>query len=210
MTIASSPAPRFAVQASMFGPRQRHRPVVLAHVVGQRAAAAGALRDHDLDAQPGQQADGRLVDARRQHLLGAAGQQRHAALPRPLGRVDARRLAPGSAAARGGRQRQHRAQPLREHACPGISRPSGRARRAPARARRNRPGRGSSGPARAAAAVRARGGDRSARCRSGRDRPGACSSRRTGRSSCRTGRTGSDRHGAPPPRSRGGRSPACP
>jgi len=43
-------------------------------------AAAGIIGDDDLAAVPGRQPNGRLVDLRRQHLLRAAGPQRH---PRP-------------------------------------------------------------------------------------------------------------------------------
>ena len=52
-----------------------------AHVVHERAAAAGALGDHHLDPVAGQEADRRLVDVRRQHLLRATGQQRDAPAP---------------------------------------------------------------------------------------------------------------------------------
>ena len=54
------------------GARLAQRRMLLAHVMGERAAAAGPSGDHHLGAVPGQQADGRLVDLRRQHLLGAA------------------------------------------------------------------------------------------------------------------------------------------
>ncbi len=57
---------------------------LLAHVVGKRAAAAHALWHHDLHPQPGEQPDGGIVDVGIQHLLGAAGHQRHP-LPAPLG-----------------------------------------------------------------------------------------------------------------------------
>ena len=45
----------------------------------ERAAAALALRHHDLDAEAGQKPDRRLVDAGIEHRLGAAGEQRDAA-----------------------------------------------------------------------------------------------------------------------------------
>ena len=92
------------------GARARQRVVVAPDVMGQRAAALLVLDQHDLDAVPGQHIDGGLVDARRQHLLGAALQQRDA--PAPLaraakhaaGRGSRRRQAPR-------RQRQHRLDP---------------------------------------------------------------------------------------------------
>ena len=65
-----------------------------------------ARGDDHLDAVPGQQPDRRLVDLGRQHLLGAAGQQRdprRGARPRP-GRPAAGRPA---AASCDGRERQH-------------------------------------------------------------------------------------------------------
>ena len=78
------------------GPRQRV--AVAAEMMGQRAAALLVLDQHDLDAVAGQQVDGGLVDARRQHLLGAALQQRDPAAPRADGRKNA--------AAGGSRRRQ--------------------------------------------------------------------------------------------------------
>ena len=48
---------------------------MLAHVMGQRAAAARAIGHHDLDAHAGEEADRGLVDRRVQHLLGTAGEQ---------------------------------------------------------------------------------------------------------------------------------------
>ena len=52
-----------------------HAPPLAAHVMGERAAAAGAGRDHDVDAAAREQADGGVVDAGAQHLLRAAGKQ---------------------------------------------------------------------------------------------------------------------------------------
>ena len=51
---------------------------MLTHVVCQCAATTGALCHDDIDAKPGQQADGGCVDFWRKHLLGTAGKQRHA------------------------------------------------------------------------------------------------------------------------------------
>jgi hypothetical protein len=48
---------------------------LLAHVVGERATAAGLGRDYHLDAMAGQEPDGRVVDLRCQHLLRTAGEQ---------------------------------------------------------------------------------------------------------------------------------------
>ena len=59
---------------------------LVAQVVGERAAAAGAGRYHDVDAAPGEQPYGGVVDAGPQHLLRAAGKQDHARAPlRPRG-----------------------------------------------------------------------------------------------------------------------------
>jgi hypothetical protein len=52
--------------------------VLQAHVVGERPAAARSLGDHHLDAMPGEQADGRLVDAGCDNLLGTVAEERHA------------------------------------------------------------------------------------------------------------------------------------
>ena len=52
---------------------------VVAEVMGQRAAALLVPDKDNLDAVARQQIDGGLIDARRQHLLGAALQQRDAA-----------------------------------------------------------------------------------------------------------------------------------
>ena len=71
------------------GPRCGHGGVMQAHMMGQRAAAAGGWRHHHLHPHAGEKADGGGVDFRVQHLLGAAGQQRHAAAPRALGGVEA-------------------------------------------------------------------------------------------------------------------------
>ena len=57
-----------------------------AHVVHERAAAAGARRHLDVDAAARQQADGGVVDLGPQHLLGAAGEQDHAPPALGLGR----------------------------------------------------------------------------------------------------------------------------
>ena len=82
-------------------------------MVDQGAAAAAARRDDDLGPVPGQEADRRLVDLGRQHLLGAAGQQRdpHAALA--LGRENLRPVHRRGRRHRPRRQRHQRAQPPR-------------------------------------------------------------------------------------------------
>jgi len=60
-------------------------------VMHQRAAAALPLRHHDLDAEPRQQAQRRLVDTGIEHRLGTAGEDRNAstllAFGRPLSRT---------------------------------------------------------------------------------------------------------------------------
>jgi hypothetical protein len=111
MTIASNPAaPGLDV-----GARRRLGVGVAAHVLGQRAAAACALRHHHLDAEPGEQADGGLVDGGGDHLLGAAGQQGHTGAARAQRGMDAW---PFHRKGRQGRrqQREHRAQATGERA----------------------------------------------------------------------------------------------
>ena len=79
------------------GARARQRIVVAAEVMGQRAAALLVLDQHDLDAVTRQQVDGGLIDARRQHLLGAALQQRDPSAPLALRRETRfRRQGPGA------------------------------------------------------------------------------------------------------------------
>ena len=96
------------------GPRQdvgaREGVTVLAEVMVERAAAASALGDHDLAAVPGQEADRRLVDLRRQHLLRASGRaaRRGARLADALGTTCGRSKAERSGAA-SGRDRAPRA-----------------------------------------------------------------------------------------------------
>jgi len=50
---------------------------LLAHVVRERATTTSPRRDDHFAAEPREQSNRRLVDLRRQHLLSAAGQQRH-------------------------------------------------------------------------------------------------------------------------------------
>jgi hypothetical protein len=69
-------------------------------MVGQRAAALLVLDQHDLDAVTRQKIDGGLIDARRQHLLGAALQQRDPPAPRRPG--PEKRFPPMARAAAGG------------------------------------------------------------------------------------------------------------
>ncbi len=84
MTIASSP-PRSASRdpGVDVAAGRVERLLLAAHVVDERPATALAVRHHDLDAEPRQEPDRRLVDLRLQHRLGAAGQDRHA--PAPFG-----------------------------------------------------------------------------------------------------------------------------
>ncbi len=58
------------------------------HVMNERPAAPFIGGCHDLDALAIEQADGRVVDMRAQHLIGAAGQHRDAALAFAFGRMD--------------------------------------------------------------------------------------------------------------------------
>jgi hypothetical protein len=71
----------------MFGAGGGERRPLLAQMTDEGATAAGAGGD-DLATVPRQQADRRLVDLRRQHLLGATGEQRHAPHPLALGGKD--------------------------------------------------------------------------------------------------------------------------
>ena len=113
--MASSPPPSISrVQASMLRAREGVRRLSRPMMVDQRAAAALALGQHHLDAVAVEQPDRRLVDPRPQHLLRAAGQQRHPRAPlgpsagKTLRRVD-------GAGARQPRRRQgeHRRELLR-------------------------------------------------------------------------------------------------
>ena len=63
------------------------RRLFLSHMMDERAAAAFAFGNHDLDAEPVEEADRRRVDLRVQHRLGATAQQRHPLLARALGRM---------------------------------------------------------------------------------------------------------------------------
>ena len=77
--MASRPSPVHLGDPGVdVAPGEGVRLVVAAHVMDERAAAALALRRHDLDAVPGEQADGGVVDLRVQHRLGAAAQERDA------------------------------------------------------------------------------------------------------------------------------------
>ena len=178
MTTASSPPPR-----ELAGPRRRCWPwrsacasCVVAHVVGEGAAAAHALGHHHLDAEPGQQADGGLVDLWCDHLLGAAGQQRHpgAALAAAAASTCGRSTGRGAGTERG--------------ASASIARSSAGSRPANGRAsagtdqRQAEPGRVGQRALQqpAHAAGRAGAGGNAPRCRPGRGRPGACSARPDG------------------------------
>ena len=118
-----------------------HAPVVLPHMMGQRAAAPRTLGHHHLDAQACQQSDGGGVDLRVQHLLRAAREQRHAAAPsrRAAGCAPGCSLGTGTGQAGGGKL-QHGAQPLGEQAVrPAPGGANGRARAAAARSARRMP-----------------------------------------------------------------------
>ena len=113
--MASSPFPvRLGTPGGDVGAGGGHRRVMPAHVVGERAAAAGGWRDHHVIAHAGQQPDGRGVDGGREHLLRAAGEQGDPPAASALGAVHAvDRLARRQP---GGRQVQHRAQAAAQHA----------------------------------------------------------------------------------------------
>ncbi len=154
MMMASSPcAVDLAPPGVDVGPGGGERRPLLAHVMGERAAAAGAAGDHDLDAVPGEQADRRLVDLRRQDLLGAAGEQCDALPARALGREDLRPIDRRGRGKRARRQAEHRPQPPRQH---GAQRP------AAARRRAERGGTGTAGAARSRACRAAALGQRAA------------------------------------------------
>ena len=170
------------------GPSGAQRRALLAHVMGERAAAAGPLGDDHLDAVPGEQTDGGLVDLRRQDLLGAAAEQRDARAPGPLGREHLRPVDRRGCGDAGRREREH-----------DLETPGQPARHGPAEPGAEQGEAEQEGPrqhARQRAAqqpVGQRPAYRSPRCAGGRGPPGACSGRPRGRWSCRRGRTGSGR-----------------
>ena len=86
------------------------------HVMRERAAAARAFRDHDLDAEPVEQADRRLVDLRPQNRLRAAGQDRDPPPLRALSRKDARQVGRAWGCRPVLRKPHHGAQALRQPA----------------------------------------------------------------------------------------------
>src|SRR4030095_14650993 len=102
------PAPLgFPLPGRDIGPRAGQRVLVVAHVVGERAAALLVLYSHDLDTMAGEQVDGGLIDPRRQHLLRTSLQQRDPSAPLALrGYHTARGRSRWRQAPR--RQRQHR------------------------------------------------------------------------------------------------------
>ena len=69
-------AGRFLAPRRDIGASPRQCVLVVAEVMGQRAAALLVPDQDDLDAVAGEETDGGLVDARRQHLLGTALEQR--------------------------------------------------------------------------------------------------------------------------------------
>ncbi len=80
---------------------------LVAKVIGERAAAAGTGRDDNVDAAPGEEADGRIVDARAQHLLRAAGEHDDARAAVFLGGGGAGPLEFRRGRQHGGRQLDH-------------------------------------------------------------------------------------------------------
>ena len=140
---------RFPLPHRDVGAGARQRVAVTAEVMGQRAAALLVLDQHDLDAVARQQIDGGLVDARRQHLLGAALQQRDPPAPRrrrPETRC--RRLVPAPAGCSGASAsialiRRSRVGRRRAGFGVGSRAANGRPSRARIMLARNSPGRGS-------------------------------------------------------------------
>ena len=82
----------------------------MSEMMGQRAAALLVPDQHDLDAVACQHVDGGAVDARRQHLLGAALQQRDPSATFADGRKTLPPAGPGGG--RRPRKRQHRLDPF--------------------------------------------------------------------------------------------------
>jgi hypothetical protein len=78
--------------------------------MGERAAAAGAVDDDDVDAVARQQPDRRLVDLGRDHLLHAAREQRNTLPTRALRAEDLRPVDRGRRRDRARRQREHGSQ----------------------------------------------------------------------------------------------------
>ncbi len=181
------------------GARARQRVAVASEVMGQRAAALLVLDQHDLDAVTRQEVDGGLVDARRQHLLGAALQQRDASAPFALGRENAsagrsrRRQAPGASASIA-LIRRNKVGVADTVLGAGSSAASGRPNRARIMLSAKQ-----SGPRQHPGQNRPQQPARSAALHSpfrsspAPDRPDACSSRPTDRWSCRRGRRDSGR-----------------
>ncbi len=86
----------------------------------QRAAAASTLGHHHLAAMARQKPHRRLVDLRRQHLLRAAREQRHAFPARTFGLEHLRRVSGRSGGQPRGREVQHRAQGFRKQRGDGL------------------------------------------------------------------------------------------
>ncbi len=84
----------------------------MAHVVGERAAAALALGLHHLDAVAVQEPDRRLVEVGPQHALGAAAQERHPAPARAGGGEAAGPVLGRAGRQRAGREVEHRGEPV--------------------------------------------------------------------------------------------------
>ena len=157
--------------------RRGERCFLAAHMMDQRAAAGLALRHHDLDAEPGQQPDRRLVDAGLEHRLRAAGEDRDAAAPSRLrrhGRPGARHRRRGGtvAGASASIAREAASAPASLSNSPAKGRPSLRQRQRGAEARRDAAARR---PAWRGSAGRAAAAGRSSRYGRGHGRPGACS-----------------------------------
>ena len=160
-------------------------------VVGQRAAATGALGDDDVARRC--RVSSRIVASL---ICGASTCWAH-----PFSRATRRVRRPPAledlrlVGDRGARQsaREHarrRGCQLRRHK-PSERRAQARQRTSPAR---NSLGFGSTVPKARRNSLSYQGRGRSSRCGAGRDRQGACSSRPKGRSSCRLGTRGSGRH----------------
>ena len=168
--------------------------------------------EHDLDAEAAEQPDRGDVDARVEHRLRAAGEERHAAAPLALRREAHARPYRLFAGSRSGASCSIASQPRAdERRALASSGASGRAEpRQPQRdAEAAAIGQHAREQRRAAAGRRTAAG-RSSRSAPAPGRRDACSRRPTGRWSRRRGRRGSGRCGARPPSTPACRSPACP
>ena len=172
------------------GARLGERALLRAHVMGERAAAAFALGEHDVDPGAVQQPDRRGVDLRRENGLRAAAEQRHAPARAggAGGRIDAGALGRPRRGKRAGASASIASScgpiPGRRASAGLRTRPS---RREPSAARKRAARRQSRTSSRAQRRSSERAAIASLRSRRARDRQAGGSRRPKGRSSCRRG-----------------------